>query len=194
MVNSVFRLPCVCRRITLRGEHRMCFGFSMAPGSIGAAGVIDASYWDGPDGSGLERLSTADALRQLGDFRHDGLVHSVWTFKTPYIGGLCNCDVSECRAMMGNLTYGLQVVHPGEGYARVEADLCTGCGRCAKACPFGAVSMGAGMAGSRGAARGLAVVDHQRCYGCGLCELACAKGAIALAQRHRPPAPAPGAS
>jgi ferredoxin len=176
MVNSVFRLPCVCRRITLRGEHRMCFGFSMVPGGLGAAGLIDSSYWDGPDGSGLERLTKDEASGLLASHRRDGLVQSVWTFRTPYIGGLCNCDPQGCRALLGNLTYGLDVVHPGESLATVSEE-CSGCGRCVAACPFGALALS-----GHGAAR-RAVVDLARCYGCGICESACNSGAIALAER-----------
>ncbi|MDP2872369.1 MAG: hypothetical protein Q8P31_07530 [Bacillota bacterium] len=46
----------------LRGEHPMCFGFSMMPDSLGAAGVPDLSYWNGPDGAGLE-LSLVERYR-----------------------------------------------------------------------------------------------------------------------------------
>lgn len=183
LVTSVYRLPCVCRRITLRGEHRMCLGFSMQPGSLGAAGVVDGSYWNGPDGTGLERLSTAGARRLLSDFRRDGLVHSVWTFRTPYIGGLCNCDPRGCRAMLGNLTYGLEIVHRGEMAARVAPERCSGCGRCVAACPFGAVSAAPGS--RQGTGGGGAVIAQGLCYGCGLCEQACTNGAITLAERYQ---------
>lgn len=169
LVNSVFRLPCVCRRITLGGEHRYCLGFSMA-----AAGLVGAGYWDGPDGRGLERLTREEALDLLAEYDRQGLVHSVWTFKTPYIGGLCNCDAQGCRAMIGNLRHGLTVMHRGESYARAGTG-CIGCGRCVSLCPFGA-------AASSGAGESVAI-RADRCYGCGLCANACPVGAIELRDR-----------
>ncbi len=165
LVNAAFRLPCVCRRITLGGEHRYCLGFSLA-----AAGLVEDGYWDGPDGTGLERLTREEALGLLAEYDRQGLVHSVWTFKTPYIGGLCNCDTQGCRAMIGNLRHGLTVMHRGESFASVGMG-CIGCGRCASLCPFGAASSAAGKN---------AAIRADRCYGCGLCANACPAGAIEL--------------
>lgn len=173
LVNAVVRLPCVCRRITRGGEHRYCLGFSLAPDGLGAAGLAQAGYWGGPDGTGLERLTRQEALDLLADFDRLGLVHSVWTFRTPYIGGLCNCDVEGCRAMRGNIRYGLTVIHPGEAVAAIGDD-CTGCGQCAKICPFGALSRGNG---------GRIEIAANRCYGCGLCRGVCPRGAVGLRAR-----------
>ncbi len=172
LVSAVFRLPCMCRRITLGGEHRMCLGFSMSPDSLGAAGVVDLSYWQGPDGTGLERLSREQALELLDEFATMGLVHSVWTFGTPFIGGLCNCDQEGCRAMIGTIDHGIGIVHPGEAMAQ-PGQSCSGCGACAPACPFGAISAGA---------KGI-TVSAAACYGCGLCQEACPAGLMDLVPR-----------
>jgi len=45
---------------------------------------------------------------------------------------------------------------------------CSGCGRCAEGCPFGAISM----------KEGKARVDRTLCVGCGVCEQLCPFGAI----------------
>jgi hypothetical protein len=44
------------------------------------------------DSFSLETLSKEEALDSIRKLDKEGLVHSVWTFKTPFIGGLCNCD------------------------------------------------------------------------------------------------------
>ena len=58
--------------------------------------------------------------------------------------------------------------------AVVNAAACTGCGTCAEACPFGAITLSA----QDGAA--LAVVDPAGCKGCGGCVPACPADAIDL--------------
>lgn len=176
MVSKVVRLPCVCRRITLRQERRYCLGFILSPNSLGALELIDPSYWDGPDGPGLEMLTRAEALTLLEEFNAEGLVHSVWTFKTPFIGGLCNCTPTESRAMLGNLTYDLTVLHPGESIVRLNRATCLNCGACANRCWFGALSF------DRGARR--LELNQAKCYGCGLCTVTCPTQALDLIPRR----------
>lgn len=58
--------------------------------------------------------------------------------------------------------------------AVVEASLCTGCGRCAELCRFGAASRSDGKA----------VVDELRCEGCGVCVDLCPARAIRFPETH----------
>jgi formate dehydrogenase (NADP+) beta subunit len=53
---------------------------------------------------------------------------------------------------------------------------CLGLGTCARACPFGAITMGP---------KGLPVVDEGRCTGCGTCERVCPKHIINLSSTTR---------
>lgn len=71
----------------------------------------------------------------------------------------------DCRAM-ANLNGGVKVCTIG----------CLGLGTCAKACPFGAITMGP---------KGLPVVDEGRCTGCGTCERVCPKNIITLSSVTR---------
>ena len=53
---------------------------------------------------------------------------------------------------------------------------CLGLGTCARACPFGAISMGANH---------LPIVDEKKCTGCGTCERVCPKHIINLSSVTR---------
>jgi heterodisulfide reductase subunit A-like polyferredoxin len=106
----------------------------------------------------------------------------VWTFHTPFIGGLCNCDRSDCIAMKATVTHGFPVMFRAEYVAVTDPGKCDGCRQCMKGCQFGAIAYSA--------TQEKAVVDARRCYGCGICRAACARDAIALVDRASVPAAA----
>lgn len=57
------------------------------------------------------------------------------------------------------------------GYAsRVDPALCAGCGRCAEACQFGAITVAGGRSN----------VSADLCMGCGVCVDRCERGAMSL--------------
>jgi ferredoxin len=184
-VNSIVRVPCICRHVTLGREARYCYGVSMGPGG-GALGELlrglDDSFLWGPDTSGLEELSREEALQAFADHEKEGLCHTVWTFVTPFIGGVCNCDRSDCMAMRATVTHDLKVMFRAEYVAAVDVDLCTGCRSCMRACQFGALGYSA--------ARKKAFVDQSACYGCGVCRSTCTKNAVTLKPRAEAPAAA----
>ncbi|MDI9369820.1 MAG: 4Fe-4S binding protein [Synergistaceae bacterium] len=59
--------------------------------------------------------------------------------------------------------------------ASLDPDLCSGCGRCAQACEFGALA----WFGS-----GLPVINEFLCHGCGVCPLVCPTGAMSERDRE----------
>ena len=176
IVNSVVRLPCVCRRVTRGEEARYCMGISISPDPEGGvASDLDPSYWKGPDGVGMEQLSKEEALGLMREFEQEGLVHSVWTFITPFIGGICNCDRSDCLAMISTVGHGIPIMFKGHATAEIDWDLCTGCRTCMQQCQFGAIGYSATAQ--------KAFVDAEACYGCGVCRAACSHDAISLRER-----------
>ena len=182
-VNTVVRLPCVCRKITLGREKRYCYGVSISPGGGELFRIINGlerSYVKGPDTSGFETLSKEEALRSLKEHEREGLCHTVWTFRTPFIGGICNCDRTDCIAMKTTVTHELPVMFRAEYVAKIDQERCSGCRQCMKVCQFGAIGYSVSEKKS--------AVDARRCYGCGICRAACSREAISLLDRAAVPA------
>ena len=182
-VNSVVRLPCICRKASLGTEERYCYGLSMVPAESSKLKMlveaVGADYLTGPDVKGLETVSKEEALEQFKDLEKKSLIHSVWTFITPFIGGICNCD-HDCMAMKATVKKALPVMLRAEYIAEMEPDLCSGCRNCIKACQFGAISYSL--------ARGKVNIDPLLCYGCGVCRVHCRNDAITLTDRKMIPA------
>jgi len=177
-VNTVVRLPCICRKITLGKEKRYCYGISISPGGGEFSRFIqglEQSYLKGPDTSGFENVSKEGALQALRELEREGLCHTVWTFHTPFICGLCNCDRSDCMAMKATVTHDFPVMFRAEYVARIDPETCIGCRQCMKVCQFGAIAFSG--------AEKKSVVDARRCYGCGICRAACSKESISLLER-----------
>jgi Pyruvate/2-oxoacid:ferredoxin oxidoreductase delta subunit len=182
-VNSIVRVPCVCRLVTVGHERRYCYGLSLSPEGGGLAKIsraLDRSYLHGPDTREFESLSREEALRALREHEEEGLCHSVWTFVTPFIGAICNCDRSDCLAMNATITHDVRVMFRAEYVAEVDPEACVGCRECMRFCQFGALTYSAGTE--------KAVVDLTRCYGCGVCRAGCGAGALRLSDRGSIPA------
>jgi Pyruvate/2-oxoacid:ferredoxin oxidoreductase delta subunit len=181
-VGSVIRVACVCRQVTTGEEKRYCYGVSLAPAGGRLLEILREpwqAYRSGPDAAGLEILSGPEALTALREHEREGRCHTVWTLRTPFIGGICNCDRADCLAMRSTVTYGVPVMFRAEFVAAVDPDRCRGCRDCLRLCQFGAMSL-------RPASRRV-VIDARRCYGCGICRASCPRDAIRLLDRGRVP-------
>jgi len=181
-VTSIVRVACICRQNTLGEEKRYCYGISMGPNGGRLFDIfrdLDESFANGPDSGEYETLSKEEALAAFRDHEREGLCHTVWTFHTPFIGGICNCDRSDCLALRTTVTHGIPVLFRAEYVAEIDAGLCNGCRQCMKLCQFGALSYSA--------ANGKSVVDQKWCYGCGICRSACTSKAISLKDRAASP-------
>jgi NAD-dependent dihydropyrimidine dehydrogenase PreA subunit len=167
MQSSIVRLPCVCRSLTTGRQSRYCFGIGVDP-----TGIL-GKY---PDyAHSFEVLQREEAKKLLRSFDEQGLVHSVWTFKTPYIGGLCNCD-QDCLAYRFTAKEKLfPVMFRAEYVASIDWDACTGCKKCISQCQYGAILYSHTHKKSN--------INVMQCYGCGVCRAACDQGAISLKPR-----------
>lgn len=181
MATSIVQLPCVCRSAAGTPEQGYCLAVTTGPIDNALADAF-VGYEGGPDTAGFQRLTASEATALLERCEREGLMHSVWTFLSPMIGAICNCDMaSGCMAM--NLTVGhdVKLMWRGEYVAVLDEAACTGCGACLERCPFSAID--------RPAAKGMpATLRQEACYGCGVCRPACKTGALALANRDDVPA------
>jgi Pyruvate/2-oxoacid:ferredoxin oxidoreductase delta subunit len=185
MMNSIVRTSCLCRRVTLGREERCCYAISLSPDGGRLAELVqglDRSYHAGPDPAGREKLTKEQAVAALRAHEQEGLCHTVWTFQTPFIGGICNCDRTDCLAMRCTVTHSLPLMFRAEYVAEVDLDLCAGCRQCMRVCQFGALSYSA--------SNHKVAVDQRWCYGCGVCRAVCPRNAIRLQNRCQVPAAA----
>ncbi|HMR66330.1 MAG TPA: 4Fe-4S binding protein [Anaerolineae bacterium] len=169
-MEGVVRLACVCRQVTTgQKEARYCYALTTDPR---LAAEIDDSF-------NLEVITPAEAIASIRELDKEGLVHSVWTFKTPYIGGLCNCDQDCVAYRVCHARHYFQVMFRGEYVAGIDPDRCNGCRNCMRQCQYGAIRYSA--------TNKKVEIDPRQCYGCGVCRAACHKGAITLHARAEDP-------
>jgi ferredoxin len=182
ITTSIVSVPCVCRRFAGTTPEEVCLLVTTQPvDPVLEEGFRD--YADGPETSDFGRLTKAEAMVLLRQCEERGLMHSVWTFLTPFIGAICNCNLeSGCMAMKLTRGYSAPLMWRGEWVARLEEQSCTACGSCVRVCPFGALSSN-GTAGAR-----RVTLDERACWGCGICRYACGSGALSLADRASVPA------
>ena len=180
MATSITAIPCICRMHERnRTADEVCILVTAMPiGDVLAEGFSD--YDGGPDLDDFHTMTKDETLALLRECEHEGLMHSVWTFQTPFTAAICNCNVaSGCMAMRMTATYDVKLMWRGEDVAVFDAEQCSGCNLCVKACPFGAVS-------ARG--RNPVRFASEKCWGCGICRSVCHKGAITLVDRRSVPA------
>jgi len=167
-VQSITRIACICRSVTTgKNDARYCLLLGIDP-----SGAIK----DWPElGLSMETLTAEESKRILRDFDKKGLVHSIWTFKTPFIGAICNCD-HDCLAYRLQVSSGLMdIMFKAEYIADIDPFRCVGCRECQKLCQFGAIEYSA--------ASSKCCINVDKCYGCGACRNVCKKEAITLSDR-----------
>lgn len=174
IVGTIVRLPCICRWVTKRKEERVCFGVVVGGLDSPFLKVIDPKGWAGPEIEGLEVVGKKEALKLMREFEYKGLVHTIWTYETPFIGSICNCKFGSCVGLDA-LQARIKIIFRGEYLAYIDLDLCTSCGQCEKICPFQAISL------SRKGHKYW--VNPLLCFGCGICKSVCPSTAIRLLER-----------
>jgi ferredoxin len=168
--NSVVRLECICRKVTTGEKKRYCFGIGMDLTHI---------FRDIPDFSDFDRLSVKEAKAYIRNLDAEGQTHSLWTFNTPFIAALCNCD-RDCMAYRFQLKMQTgKLMWKGEYVANIDPLRCNGCRECIGRCYFAAITYDRRNVKCS--------VNLMGCYGCGICRAVCKKNAITLLDRNSIP-------
>lgn len=176
---SITRIPCICRKITTGKEVRTCFLLSMDPRKIGVADILDQSFFGGPDIARFEKVENDWVLNYIKESESKGMIHTVWTFTTPLIGGLCNCDLATGCLSMKMYKEASPIAFRSEYVAVSDRDSCVGCRECIKVCQFTAIKIDV--------ITNKIEIDARRCYGCGICRAVCGKSALSLQERRLVP-------
>lgn len=177
LATSITVIPCVCRMHTpgQKAEEVCVLVTTQAIEPYLQEGFKD--YANGPDLDDFHRMSVDEAMELLRDAENRGLMHSIWTFQTPFAAAICNCNLeSGCMAMKLTAGYEMKLMWRGESVIQLEADDCTACGACAELCPFGAIEAGSDVVAHAG-----------KCWGCGICRSACPNDALSLVDRRSVP-------
>ena len=156
---------CTCRIIAHKCDHpvEVCLQVGNA-----AKYTIDR-------GSGRE-ITKEEALKILDEAEKSGLVHV--TMNKAHVGHfICNCCGCCCVTMPLLISEGLKLTDPSRYLAKVNPELCAGCGTCLDRCFFNALKEVEAEDGAK-----IMSVIAEKCMGCGLCNVTCPEEAISLVE------------
>jgi Pyruvate/2-oxoacid:ferredoxin oxidoreductase delta subunit len=177
LATSITAIPCICRMHTPgKNADEVCILVTTQPIEPYLRAGFE-SYANGPDLDDFHTMDVAETMALLRSCEEKGLMHSVWTFQTPFAAAICNCNLeSGCMAMKLTAGYEMKLMWRGESVIRLDEHACTACGACAELCPFEAIQ-----------ANGSVAASAERCWGCGICRSACPSEALSLVDRRTVP-------
>jgi NAD-dependent dihydropyrimidine dehydrogenase PreA subunit len=157
-------IDCPCQKYLSGKEERKCILFGTT------ADIVENI----PEFSNISDMGFEDATELLKSTEIEGKVHTVWTFMSPYIGAICNCNQRGCLLFhMKNKYQFAEIVHRGHETAVIDKEMCNGCGNCQTICQFDAVVIVDGKA-----------EINSKCHGCGVCRSFCPVEVINLVSRY----------
>jgi hypothetical protein len=95
LATSITVIPCICRMHAPGKEaEEVCVLVTTQPVEPYLQEGF-ASYADGPDLDDFNKITPEEAMRLLRACEERGLMHSIWTFETPFCAAICNCNLES---------------------------------------------------------------------------------------------------
>jgi len=151
-------------------EQRTCLSLNTAAESMIHSGIA-------------EPITARDALRVIEACKADGMMQIADNVRCN-TGFVCNCCGCCCVLAKGVRTMGINHALVSSNWMpELDTPRCTGCGRCAAACPVQALAVE--KTGGGEPAPGHAVLAEGLCLGCGVCAAQCRTGAVRMKPRAK---------
>lgn len=113
---------------------------------------------------------------------HDLVFCAVNTKRAPI--AICHCCTCCCNFLGGLTKFGYRnCVVTSTFIAKIDAGLCTGCGKCVDVCPVNAAGLYSAN-DPKNKKKRKAMINGALCVGCGICKAKCAAGALAMISRE----------
>lgn len=128
-------------------------------------------------------VSRTEILEGLANSKEAGLVLSADNV-SKNVSFLCQCCSCCCNILQGISKFGYpNIIVTSNFIAHVNETGCEGCGKCAKACPIGAITMEDSQDPEKRIKK-TPRINETICIGCGVCSFKCAKtGSLKLVKR-----------
>jgi Na+-translocating ferredoxin:NAD+ oxidoreductase RNF subunit RnfB len=119
-------------------------------------------------------ITKSQMLEHLAASREKGLVLNADNVRKR-VSAICSCCGCCCNILQGITRLGYPGILVTSSFiAHVNEESCSGCGRCAKACPINAIDM-VSCEDSSTKTKRMPRINNELCVGCGVCALKCSK-------------------
>jgi NAD-dependent dihydropyrimidine dehydrogenase PreA subunit len=168
--------PCSCRHEKSHLDNRKCDTPLETCSSFGMAAEYLVRHGFAREASKFEMMANIRRSRELGLVLSADNVKKNVTF-------MCHCCKCCCNVLLGITRFGYaNTMVTSTFISATDEGLCTGCGKCAEACPADAITM-IPPDDPKSRKKRTKTIDSSLCLGCGVCALRCGKRAIFLVKR-----------